>query len=307
MRRVLFLTGHDEDLALTSEEEAIKVAFGPERVDTILRATRAICVVELPRRSGCSIAHYSGHGSLDVLLDKHVRRSMQALSLPEPNAPNKFRRECVDAIRKLLQEEHDGSAIPMPRVSGEFLTRDLLESFEAGVCLCPPESSNEPYEVVKPDGFAKLFEICVALECIVLNCCVGLLQGKEFLIEGSRAKHVICVRGRISDEAALEFSKGFYSSYGAGHTVHDSYVHACAALAALYGNRAIRAKQVEDIGGMPQIWSRPTGQDEPSSEQRSGHEVQTTTTTRESLGDLNDWLPAPLVQISLLTGAPAAS
>lgn len=87
---------------------------------------------------------------------------------------------------------------------------------------------------------------------------VGHLQGQQFLTAGSRVQYVICVRGRIADVAAIEFSRGFYSALAKGKSISDSYTHGCAALLSRFG-RASREKQVEDANGVPQMCLRRTG------------------------------------------------
>jgi hypothetical protein len=62
---------------------------------------------------------------------------------------------------------------------------------------------------VRGQALASLFKLFDSIECIVLNTCHSADQA------GPIAKHIHCViamKGEIGDEAAIEFSTGFYDA-----------------------------------------------------------------------------------------------
>ena len=248
-------------LAVRQERDTIASAIGVANLSVIEQAKLEDLVRRLPAHDNCKIVHFSCHGSLDFKLKELVRTrcSVRGIALPPDT---ELSRHCADAIRRVLAERPPPEPVPLPLLEGEVLERSVLEDMEAGVVLHHAEDPPPNYEIVKPDGLAGLFSVCTALECVVLNACTSHLQGEEFLTQTTHVKHVISVRGRITDQAALLFSEGFYSALKR-HPVENAFTHGCASLKARYGT-AKRETMVEDEGGTPKLHSRPAAPAEPS-------------------------------------------
>jgi CHAT domain len=82
--------------------------------------------------------------------------------------------------------------------------------------------------LVSSETLSNLFKLfSEQVECVILNACHTQVQAEEI------AKHVRYVTGTsqgIDDRAAIEFSRGFYTAWGAGKTVEFSYELGCNAI-----------------------------------------------------------------------------
>ena len=278
MSKVLFILGHDADLNLNAEREVVAGAMGADNMLILDGCTRTALVDRLPAMQALyRIVHYSGHGSLDMLLKKHVTQLLEQHpeQQPVPLSQAAIGFACVDAVRQLLRDDAPLS-VQMPFVTSQTLTREMLEAFEAGVTLCREAGSGgEAYEIVKPDGFAQILAAGGDnIQCVLLNCCVGRLQAEAFLATG-HIQHVICVRGRIRDDAALEYARAFYQCIAQDWTIERAHAYACAALQLRF-SKSERTLAVEDDGGMPQLSSRPTTQPPPPDEELYEFEIDIT-------------------------------
>ncbi|MBX5459036.1 MAG: CHAT domain-containing protein [Thermogemmatispora sp.] len=81
--------------------------------------------------------------------------------------------------------------------------------------------------LVPPTGLARLFQGHPALDCVVLNICYSLAQGAAL----ASVPFTIAMDQEISDEAAIEFARGFYDGLGAGMSYEEAYEQGCIALA----------------------------------------------------------------------------
>lgn len=78
---------------------------------------------------------------------------------------------------------------------------------------------------VPPDALADLFRVIEGpLECVVLNACHAESQGRA--ISGS-VPFVIGSPARLTDDAAIAFSIGFYQALGAGRDIRQAYSVGC--------------------------------------------------------------------------------
>ena len=59
-----------------------------------------------------------------------------------------------------------------------------------------------------------------SLECVILNACYSLAQGK---LTSLGVPYTIAMEGSISDNASTEFSRGFYDAIGAGYDIERAY------------------------------------------------------------------------------------
>lgn len=62
------------------------------------------------------------------------------------------------------------------------------------------------------------------LECVILNACYSISQGKLMSLG---VPFTIAMEGSISDQAAIEFSRGFYDAVGAGKPIDFAYEEGC--------------------------------------------------------------------------------
>ncbi|MBI5030356.1 MAG: CHAT domain-containing protein [Chloroflexi bacterium] len=79
--------------------------------------------------------------------------------------------------------------------------------------------------VVPQKALAELFAAyCPPLRCIILNACYSLTQGK---LISTGIPFTIAMEGAISDDAAIEFTRGFYDAIGAGKGIAFAYQEGC--------------------------------------------------------------------------------
>jgi hypothetical protein len=62
------------------------------------------------------------------------------------------------------------------------------------------------------------------LECVILNACYSISQGTLISLN---TPFTIAMEGAISDDAAIEFSRGFYDAIGANKSISFSYDEGC--------------------------------------------------------------------------------
>jgi len=82
---------------------------------------------------------------------------------------------------------------------------------------------------VPNDALTGLFELCAGnIDCVILNACYSEVQADAIV------KHVPFVIGMmvgVSDDAAIEFSVGFYDALGAGKSIEEAFRFGCNAIA----------------------------------------------------------------------------
>lgn len=90
------------------------------------------------------------------------------------------------------------------------------------------ESSTGDCGLVAPEALAELFELCTKyIKCVILNACYSETQARSI---HRYVPTVIGMQHEIGDEAAIEFSVGFYDALGAGRTTSDAYRFGCNAI-----------------------------------------------------------------------------
>jgi serine/threonine protein kinase len=62
------------------------------------------------------------------------------------------------------------------------------------------------------------------IKCVILNACFSLSQGE---LASLNVPFTIAMERAISDEAAIEFSRGFYDAIGAGRDIEFAYEEGC--------------------------------------------------------------------------------
>jgi len=93
---------------------------------------------------------------------------------------------------------------------------------EEGIVL---EGENGYPQLVSTRALAKLFELCNKyVECVLLNACYSEVQAQVIC---RHIPYVVGMRQTISDEAAIQFSLGFYRALGAGENYDRAYEFGC--------------------------------------------------------------------------------
>jgi hypothetical protein len=96
---------------------------------------------------------------------------------------------------------------------------------EEGLVL---EDSEGKVNLVSTKALVGLFGLCKEhVECVVLNACYSVVQAKAI---AQHIPYVIGMKWAIGDQAAQEFSVGFYEALGAGKSIEDAFEWGCNAI-----------------------------------------------------------------------------
>jgi hypothetical protein len=143
------------------------------------------------------IVHFSGHG----------KGSKIALPKQDNASEPTFRSAQTLERRVSLQSE------------------ELQTSSEEGLVF---EDEMEREKLVSGGALAGLFELFTDdVECVVLNGCYSETQARAI---AEYVPYVIGMNDAISDQAAIEFSVGFYKALGAGRSIEFAYKLGCNAI-----------------------------------------------------------------------------
>jgi hypothetical protein len=133
-----------------------------------------------------------------------------------------------DVRRALLDSDYD-----IVHFSGHGTAAGLVLENESGDArLVPPAALAELLSAYSPP-----------IECVLLNACYTTDQGG--LLAGA-IPHVISMDQAVSDEGAIEFSRGFYDAIGAGKDIAFAFQEGC---------RTIRLIGLPD-GPIPSMFER---------------------------------------------------
>lgn len=114
-----------------------------------------------------------------------------------------------DVRRELLDSGYD-----IVHFSGHGTEAGLLLENESGYArLVPPAALAELLSAYSPP-----------IHCVLLNACYTADQGS--LLAGA-IPHVIAMDQAVSDEGAIEFTRGFYDAIGAGRDIAFSFQEGC--------------------------------------------------------------------------------
>ncbi len=96
---------------------------------------------------------------------------------------------------------------------------------EEGIFL---ETDSGHYTAVTGQTLANLFSLFSdTVNCVILNSCYSNAQATEIV---KQIPYVIGMNAAIKDNAAIQFSMGFYDALGAGRTIEDAYKFGCNAI-----------------------------------------------------------------------------
>lgn len=133
---------------------------------------------------------------------------------------------------KLSRHRDNISLTTCPATTVHDLRRALLnEDFQiihisghgTGIGLVLEDEIGGKY-VVPQQGLADLFQAYPLIECTILNACYSIQQGH---LNSVGVPFTIAMEGPISDDAAIEFSRGFYDAIGAGRKIDFAYDEGC--------------------------------------------------------------------------------
>lgn len=114
-----------------------------------------------------------------------------------------------DLRRALLDEEFQ-----IVHISGHGTGSGLvLEDELCGKYVVPQQALGELFSAYSPP-----------IECVILNACYSISQG---LLTSLGIPFTVAMEGAISDDAAIEFSRGFYDAVGAGKKIDFAYEEGC--------------------------------------------------------------------------------
>jgi len=145
----------------------------------------------------------------DRAITESIRRSRQrdAITLTKCHAATVH-----DLSRALLDEE-----FRIVHISGH--------GTHSGLVL---EENDGSRFVVPQAALAKTFSAYASpngpLECVILNACYSVSTGT---LASLGVPYTIAMEGPISDQAAVEFSRGFYDAIGAGKDITFAYEEGC--------------------------------------------------------------------------------
>lgn len=205
-KRILFLAANvDRNSYLQLDEEVREIdqalTEGKHRDRFVFKQRGAIQQGEfqsLIQNFGPRIVHISGHGK-GANRNSHAAREPYAVTVPDTKR---------DIVTPDLQPGY--STISHPEDEGGFYVLD--ENKQA--VLVPVAALADCFEVVSQQ-----------VECVVLNCC----HSQEMLATiGQHIRYVIGMNGAMSDDAAIDFSKGFYTALGAGKSIPEAFKSGCA-------------------------------------------------------------------------------
>lgn len=76
------------------------------------------------------------------------------------------------------------------------------------------EDNSGKAKPVTTEALAILFGLCANyVECVVLNACYSVTQAQGIV---KHIRYVVAMRQEVGDEAAIEYSRGFYSAIASG-------------------------------------------------------------------------------------------
>ncbi len=110
-----------------------------------------------------------------------------------------------DLARALLEKRYD-----IVQISGHGTKRGLLFEDDRGEPFVPP-----------PAALARLFaDHSPPIRCVILNSCYSLNQG---ILTALGVPYTIASERPLADEAAIEFTRGFYDGIGVGRDIEEAY------------------------------------------------------------------------------------
>ena len=137
-------------------------------------------------------------------------------------------RAIQEALRLGQKREYIRSRI-LPAATAHDLRRALLDEPYTIVHLAGhgspdgfflEDAQGQPHLVSQETLAGQLSNYCQTLRCVILNACYSFYPGQRHALG---VPYVIAMSGAIHDQAAIEFSRGFYDGLGAGTDIERAY------------------------------------------------------------------------------------
>jgi hypothetical protein len=117
-----------------------------------------------------------------------------------------------DLSRALLDQDYD-----IVHVSGHGTQAGLVLEKDDGSCYVVPK-------LALAETFSSYAHPKGPVRCVILNACYSVSTGT---LASLGVPQTIVMEGAISDQAAIEFSRGFYDAIGAGKEIEFAYGEGC--------------------------------------------------------------------------------
>ncbi|MBB4634811.1 CHAT domain-containing protein [Longimicrobium terrae] len=167
-----------------------------------------------------------------------MRRILVLAANPVDTSQLQLAKEVHDIKEGLLRSRHrdEFEFLTEWTVTARGLRRALLDhqpefihfsghGNQRGISL---EDESGATQRVSTEALAELFaRFSDHLRCVLLNSCDSQPQA-EAISQG--IPYAIGMRGKVADEAAVEFAVGFYDAVGAGRTIDDAFALGCNAI-----------------------------------------------------------------------------
>ncbi len=102
------------------------------------------------------------------------------------------------------------------------------------------EDDSGKEKIIPQKALAALFQVySPPLQCVILNACYSISQGRLISLG---VPFTIAMEGSVTDEAAIEFSRGFYDAIAAGRSIDFAYGEGDAYCCVSRSERAISFK-----------------------------------------------------------------
>lgn len=162
------------------------------------------------------------------------RRIAVFLANPDPLRALAIEQEWYQIDSAIRRSRHAEALqlVAFPRPTREHLHNAVLEGFD--VIHIASHGQKDGFELhglhgpelISLDEFSELVSSHAPrqrpVECIVLNACWSSEIGTRRAL---RVAHTIAMQEQVADEAAVEFSAGFYDALGAGHDYEQCFRH----------------------------------------------------------------------------------
>ena len=154
----------------------------------------------------------------------------------------------IREIKEVLQKATNRDKFAPPEICPAVRTKDIQEKIlthkpqiihfcghGAGKDGLIFEDNDGKAKPVSTEALAKLFSLCASyVECVVLNACYSVAQAKGI---AEHIGYVVAMRQELGDEAAIEYSRGFYLAVASGEPYDIAHE---------YGRNAIQIEGLEE-------------------------------------------------------------
>jgi hypothetical protein len=150
--------------------------------------------------------------------ERAIRESIQLSTYREKIAITTCHAATIHDFRRALL----ANEFQIIHISGHGSPSNSLPGSHYGVLL---ENEIGERKWVSPTALAELLQAYTPpIQCVLLNACDSIYSGQ---IMSQNFPFVIAMEGPISDQAAIEFSRGFYDAVGTGRTIDFAYEEGC--------------------------------------------------------------------------------